>query len=81
LKPHEIAPANLKLVRMPDDMGSVLVNVIISQIEGASCVLPFHYCPACLNVFVSRVVQTWLPKFGTLLAHILPQGTLVDALE
>ena len=28
-----------------------------------------------------REVQTGLPEFGTLLAHILPQGTPVDALE
>ncbi len=49
--------------------------------EGVSCGLLFHYCPACLNVFVSRVVQTGLTEFGTLLAHIWPQGTPVDALE
>ena len=32
-------------------------------------------------MFVSRVVQTGLPKFGTLLAHIWPKGDQVDALE
>jgi len=35
--------------------------------------LLFHYDPACLNVFVSMVVQIGLPEFGTLLAHIWPK--------
>ena len=64
-----------------DDLGSCSWSVFIPQVEGVSCGLLFHYCPACLNVFVSRVVQTGLPEFGTLLAHIQPQGTPVDALE
>ena len=32
-------------------------------------------------MFVSRVVQTGLPEFGTLLAHIWPKGAQADALE
>ncbi len=33
--------------------------------------------PACVNVFVCRVVQTRLPEFGTLLAHIWPKSARV----
>src|SRR5690348_15829708 len=41
----------------------------------------FRYCPACLNVFVAGVVQTRLPEFGTLLAHIWHRRAQSDALE
>jgi hypothetical protein len=64
----------LKLVRLPlTTWGPVR--------ERVSCAPLFLYCPVRLNVFVSRVVQTGLPEFGTLLAHIWPQGARVDALE
>ena len=46
-----------------------------------SCAPLFFYCPARLNVFVSRIVQTSLPEFGTLLAHIWPQGARMDGVE
>ena len=72
---------HLKLVRLPLTAWALLVSVFIPQIEGASCGLSFHYRAVCLNMLVSRVVQTGFPEFGTLLAHIWPQGTPVDALE
>ena len=64
----------LKLVRLPLSTRALFIPRI-------DCGLLFHYDPACLNVFVSRVVQPGLPEFGTLLAHIWPRGAQADALE
>ncbi len=64
----------LKLVRLPLSTWALFIPRI-------DCGLLFHYDPACLNVFVSRVVQPGLPEFGTLLAHIWPRGAQADALE
>ena len=51
----------LKLVGMP-----VSTSRACSSLESRACGLLFHCGPGCLNVFVSRVVQTGLPEFGTL---------------
>jgi hypothetical protein len=63
------------------DLGSASQPCSALESRGSLLRLLFHYGPACLNVFVSRVVQTGLPEFGTLSAHFWPKGARVDALE
>jgi hypothetical protein len=58
------------LIASPKVSRVVAVSRACSSLESRACGLLFHCGPGCLNVFVSRVVQTGLPEFGTLLAHI-----------
>jgi hypothetical protein len=61
----------LKLVRLPLSIWALLASVFIPRIEGLRSALSLRSSlPECV---VSRVVQTGLPEFGTLLAHIWPK--------